>query len=149
MTTFIATAIPAAIDALIARLAATQELRGVQIIDGPPIEDVQQDVIAIGLSPDTLDISTQATVTDLAGLNDEETFEILGFTRSWSGDGDLGPRRAKAFELLDGVQTAIKSDLTLGGVVGRARLSRAVYVPIRAAEGVIVTVPFFIEVNTY
>lgn len=144
-----ATAIPAAIDALFVQLAATPELRGVQIIDGPPIEDIQQDVIAIGLSPDSADIMAQATLADLANDQDSEVFEILGLTRSWSGSGDLRPRRVKAFALLDGVQTALKADPTLGGVVGKARLSRVVYVPYRAAQGVFVTVPFFIEVHIF
>ena len=142
-----ASAIPAALDALVAGVERSPHLGGWQVLDGEVNRELRKDWVAIGLSPDDLDIEATRIIAGLG--SDLESFTILGLIRSWSGSGLVKPRRDRAFAALAAVHAVLMGDRRLGGAVTRARLTQVVYVPIRTAQGVGVEIPFRIDVDAH
>lgn len=124
-------AVPAAIDALLAILRAAPALAGVEVIDGPPTGDMSAaDLVAVGWQPDDGEAATLAQNFAYAGARRrDEEFVISCWLESWTGDSDVAARRTRAFELLAVVEDALRaSDVapeapTLGGTVLWAQLS--------------------------
>lgn len=119
----------------------------VLVLDGPSVDDVGQDVIAIGLT-------AEQAVTDAAeevrGLYvQQETFDLECLVRSWTGDDDLPARRTRAFGLLRGVAAIIRGHSDLGGSVTRARLSGVSYHPARLPEGAVASVTFKVRIEAF
>lgn len=143
-----ASAIPAAIDGILAALRDAPGLAGVQIIDGPTTADVPGDVIAIGLAPDDLEINARHTVAGL--LTGQQEFDVMCLARSWSGSTNLKPRRDRAFALVSAVQAALDTDRSLGEAVTQARISSVIYIPAQiASQGALVTVVFHIQIDAF
>ncbi|NUL09069.1 hypothetical protein [Streptomyces lunaelactis] len=118
-------AVPAAIDALLAILRAAPALDGVDVIDGPPLDDGStHDWVAIGWQP-TGDEGAQLgqTFAYAGGRRRDEESLIHGWAESWTGDGDIRVPRLRAFELLGVIESAIRNSdaqpaaANLGGVV--------------------------------
>ncbi|MYV56507.1 hypothetical protein [Streptomyces sp. SID3212] len=104
-------AVPGVIDQLIAVLRADPGLNGIQVIDGPPAEDMSAtEFVAVGW---TLTDSTAAELQqrfNAAGARTrDEDFSIAGWVESWTGDAEIGPRRRRAFELLGLVEVALRA----------------------------------------
>lgn len=142
-----ASAIPGALDALVAKLRAATNPRDVQVLDGPPNEDLRGDLIVVGLSIDTSEVDATHTIAGLG--SGRQDFDVMCLTRSWTGGGDIKARRDRAFALLDTVQSVLTEDLTLGGVVTRARFTQVAYVPALTDRGPLVEIPFAVHIEAF
>lgn len=125
-------ALPGFLAALTSHLQST--LGGVQVVDGPPITYIRAECVAIGIT--TEDASVEST-TARAGLRaTRETIDVINLIRVWSGNTDLAPLRARAYELLDAIDEQLRLDPTVAGTVTHARLVGHVYAPARTEDGV-------------
>lgn len=137
--------VPAAIDGLVALFAAN--VRDVQIVDGPPTENIRNDVIGVGLAPqEPSDVEATNTI---AGLDaDLEQFTVVCVARSWSGNNSLKAQRDRTYRAVDAAKAAIKANPTLGGAVSRARWAGSSYQPFRTEKGqLVVDVVFRVQVD--
>jgi hypothetical protein len=143
------TALPAAIDGLVALLRSTPALAGVRIDDGPWVDEPSEhDVIVIGWLPD--DTSMVTWTEDLAGLGSTgETFTIQGLVSSFRGDSSLKAVRDIADGLLEIVRAAVHANQTLGGAVNRARIAAQTMTPIKDAKGTAVEIDFIVHLQVY
>lgn len=144
------TIIDAAIDKLYelvsTRFAITQP--DVDVLDGPSIDDVGQDVVAIGISADENSMDSDLQIADLGGGN-METFDLVNMVRSWTGDDDLPQRRARALELMREVAEIIRDNPRLDRTVARARVRAISYQPTRLPEGAVATVTFRVRIEAF
>jgi hypothetical protein len=140
------TAVPEAIDALIATL--TRELRTARVIDGPAVNGGAGDTVWVGITPDD---PTMDAPDDVAGLGKARgQFEIRCLARSWSGSADVATQRRKAYALVKGVKAALLADKTLGGAVMMARFAGSLYTPyFNEQNQLVVDVIFRVEVTAY
>ncbi|WP_327160553.1 hypothetical protein [Streptomyces zaomyceticus] len=126
-------AVPAAIDALLEILRASPALTGVQIIDGPPVDDQSTaDQLCIGYQPGEGESASMLQDFAYAGARQREENAVIScWIDCWSGDGDIRPMRLRAFALLAVVEDALRaSDAfpeapTLNGVVQWSQLAGA------------------------
>jgi hypothetical protein len=125
-----ASAIPAAITALLDLLSADPALSavGVQILDGPPVSAIAAPgtVLIIGGNGDEDDVvSATAAITDssLRRGDTSETFDIQCHLEHWEGGDDVAACRRAAFAALTAVKAALVRDPRLSGAVTRARLA--------------------------
>lgn len=140
---------PSAVDALYDLVDAQMRVfdEDVQVLDGPSLDDIGRDIVAIGVSMD--DNSTDADL-QAAGLETrQETYDLVNMVRSWTGDNDLSARRARAFELFEEVAKVIKANPRLNGTVAYARISSVSYLPSRLPEGAVATVTFRVRVDAF
>jgi hypothetical protein len=145
--------LPAAIDALVYDLLpVVPALRGVTICDGAALEDVADDVVAVGLAPDDVDIDAE-TMTTTIGDGLGEDYEIMCVVRSWVGGGQIRPRRLRAFELLTAVHDTLRANrkLAVDGspTVIHAHISRWKYLPIVAQSASVVSLVFWIHCSAH
>jgi hypothetical protein len=103
-------AVPAAIAQLVA-LLRTPAIDQVDVFDGPPTDDVnQQDFIAIGWTPDGDQAAELQQQFNAAGARTrDEDFVIAGWIDVWSGDTDFSVVRARVFELLGVVEQRLRA----------------------------------------
>lgn len=115
------TAIPAAVDALLA--ATKRALPGVQVHDGQPVVSLANDCVVIGYDPDR----AAADQTESSGglVTDRDTFDIVGLVSSWAGDAEMRPRRVRVFEMYAALRAELAQDSALGGAVTHCRPSVA------------------------
>ncbi len=117
------TAIPAAVDALVAMF--TEQLPDAQIVDGPPLVELEKSGIAVGYAVGTTTVD-QVAVTSTeegAGLDTTvETFDVNCLAWQRSGDTDVKAVRDATFALITTVDVALSNDRRLGGAVVNARL---------------------------
>lgn len=139
-------AVPAAIDALIATLESRFG-SSATIIDGPPTHAATGDLVAVGLGPE--DVVAVESTSSIAGLRGaHESFPVLCLARSWSGDTSVRDQRARTYLLIDAVREELESDPTLGRAVTRARFAGDTYTPWRHESGaIVVDVPFMVAVD--
>jgi len=87
---------------------------------------------------------------EYAGLEtDRETFDLVCLVRSWTGDPELGPRRARAFAIFRSIADLIKADPRLGGTCARARIAGISYTPARLPEGAIASLTFRVRIEAF
>ncbi|MFF5001702.1 hypothetical protein ACFY3G_02645 [Streptomyces phaeochromogenes] len=123
-------AVPAAINGLIAILS-TPPIPDAVVVDGPPTDDVStEDVIAVGWQPEGDQAAELQQAFSSAGARDRnEDFLITGWIDVWSGDADFATTRARVFELLGVVEQRLRATglnpeaPTLGGAVQWAHLT--------------------------
>jgi hypothetical protein len=108
--------IPATIDALVSIFAAA--LPDVQVLDGPPNVNLDLDFVTVGWSPyaDTAAEATQQFASIGTQRRDED-FTVICYAGSYSGDTVTSARRTRAFQLVASAETALRADVTLGGVL--------------------------------
>ncbi len=116
-------AVPAVLDALLARFRAHPGFRGVRVWDGPPFPSSEQDHLSVGDAQDDPAVTSTLTGTSLGRR--AETVDISCRIVCWTGDTDMRPRRLRAFALFTTVADALGVDPTLDGLVARARLGEA------------------------
>lgn len=141
--------IPLALVATIeAAFTAAPGFENVQVVDGSPIANTEAaDLVAVGLSV------TSATAVDGNarqgwGNTTRMSLEIRCLLQAWTGDVELSPRRARAFELLTGVDQAIKADQSLSGNAERAYMNRWSYQPSEGPSGASALIEFTVRVDT-
>lgn len=124
-------AVPGAITQLLAILSAAPGLEGVDVIDGPPTDDVAtQDYLAVGWSTDEDQAVQLAQDFAYAGARSRnEEFGISCSIDCWSGDDGFAVVRGRAFEIFGVVEQAIRASgpnpdaPTLNGAVLWAHLT--------------------------
>ncbi|WP_455360021.1 hypothetical protein [Streptomyces sp. SYSU K21746] len=127
-------AVPAAINAILALLRAEAGLSGVQVIDGPPTLDMaDSEIVVIGWQDGGEQAVEEIQQFAYAGARSRDSdFSIACWLDTWSGDNDIGVRRARAYELLAVVENALRASVAkpaapaLGGVVQWAHITRIV-----------------------
>lgn len=146
-------AVPAAIDALLAILSAEEGLSGVRVLDGPPTGDMSdEEYVAIGWQPDSEDAVQMVQDFNAAGARTrDEDFTILCWLDTWTGDSDVRARRARAFALLAVIEDAIRASgasptaPTLSGTVLWAHLTGALLKQANTDQGVRAGITFTIS----
>lgn len=134
------TALPNAIDQLVAVLAASSLLealtgpdeRTVKVIDGPPSKDIAlDDFLAVGWSGSDDQAAESVQDFNSAGARTRnEELAIACIIDVWSGDDTFGSVRARAFQILGVVETELRATNdspeapTLNGAVLWAHLTR-------------------------
>lgn len=104
-------AVPGAIDALLAILRAAPALSEVQVLDGPPVGDQSaHDYVAVGWQPDSEEaVQLEQTFNAAGARTRDEDFAILCWVDTWTGDSEVRARRLRAFELLGVIESAIRA----------------------------------------
>ncbi|MCX4786465.1 hypothetical protein OG369_09805 [Streptomyces sp. NBC_01221] len=104
-------AVPAAVDALLAILRAAPALAEVRIVDGPPsVNLTERQRIYVGWSPGAEQAVDTAQDFAYAGARSRnEDFSIACYVETRAGDKDMVLRRVKAFELLAAVEDALRA----------------------------------------
>lgn len=126
-------AVPGAIDALVARLQAASALEGVNVLDGPPVDDIATvDYLAVGWSGGEDQAAEIVQDFNAAGARTRnEEFHIACVIDVWSGDDGIAAVRARAFEIFGVVETELRATggqpdaPNLNGTVLWAHLTRA------------------------
>ena len=141
------TALPAAIDGLVALLATSPGLglSGVRVDDGPWLERPSEpDVVVIGWLP--TEGPTVAWVAQTADMRtDRESFDIAGLASAWDGGTVMKTVRDRADSLIEAIRAALRTDPTLGGVVSRARLNTVSAAQFQNGDGCEFTVNFTVS----
>lgn len=143
------TAIPAALNGLLAAFKAAPGLSKVTIIDGPWLAHPEDpDVLVVGWTPSG-DMSIEY-VDAIAGLGStRETFDVPGLVSAWRGGATLEATRARADELIEVARSTLQLDPTLGGAVTRARLATLVFDQYRTDQGTQVSIEFVVRVDAF
>ncbi|NUP37008.1 MAG: hypothetical protein HOY76_08315 [Streptomyces sp.] len=104
-------AVPAAVNALLAILRAAPGLADVRIVDGPASTNLTElKQLFVGWQP-----AVEAAVTleqDFASAGArtrDETFEIACYAETRSGDKDMATQRGRVFDLVAAVETALRA----------------------------------------
>ncbi|MGW0805950.1 hypothetical protein [Nonomuraea sp. NPDC002799] len=111
--------VPAAIDNLMALLAAAPALAGVKVIDGPLVtNDPLKEAVYVGYDG-AADGEGQAveftqTWAAIGQRAKGETFTLTCAVAVWRGGTKVRPVRVRAFELLAAVEDAVREDPSLG-----------------------------------
>ncbi|MFF7949424.1 hypothetical protein [Streptomyces griseorubiginosus] len=103
--------VPAAVDALLTILRAAPALTGIRIVDGPEAVNLtDRDRIHIGWQPSGGSaVSLQQSFNAAGARTRDEAFTISCYAESRSGDKDMAVRRAKVFEIVGAVETALRA----------------------------------------
>ncbi|PXY33556.1 hypothetical protein BAY59_10765 [Prauserella coralliicola] len=109
--------IPDAVDRLVAVLPGALEI---DVYDGPPIVNFEQDGLSVGYVNDELAITSRETDTSLNTRG--EIFDVHCFMWARTGDEEVKLVRDRIFGYLDTIKATIKTDPTLGGAVTRAQV---------------------------
>lgn len=140
--------VPAAIDALLARLRVRAGLAGVQILDGPEAAWPENEFVAVGLSPE--DLTVPSTRSPAGPGSTLQVGDIVCLARSGSGDTALGPRRRRVFALVDEVVAELDADPSLDGAVDHAEVTGSLYTPVLSKRnGVLADVVFTVQVRAF
>ena len=116
------TRVPDAVDALLA--AFTAALPGVQVLDGPRTEallDNDVAIVGISASEDVPTVEVALTQTGLGPRQNEE-FYVSCELSTWHGAPDMRTPRVRCGEMLAAIDTQLRADRRLGGVVLLATL---------------------------
>lgn len=104
-------AVPAAIDALLAILRAAPALAEVRVIDGPPgVNLTERHRIYVGYSPGAEQaVEIQQSFASAGARRRDEDASIACYAETRGGDTDMSLRRTKIFELLAAVEEALRA----------------------------------------
>lgn len=118
--------VPAVIDGLLALLAASEALEGVQVFDGPPLKlsDIEDDAIAVAPGSEAQPGVTSVIEKqpNLGRAVYAERVEVGMTLASYRGGVDLKKRRDRAAELLAAIKTAIDDNQVRDGAWDGAEL---------------------------
>ncbi|MGP4048780.1 hypothetical protein [Streptomyces sp. 2A115] len=103
--------VPAAVAALLAILRARPALAEVRIVDGPASTNLtDRDRIHVGWQPGAeAAVDLQQRFASAGARTRDEDFEIAGYAESRAGDKDMSLRRARVFELVGEIETALRA----------------------------------------
>jgi hypothetical protein len=143
-------AIPAAIEALVALWTTAFADDPVTVVDGPPLNDqTGADYLYVGwqLGQDVGAEMAQDFASAGARRRDE-TFDILCQVDCWTGDSDVPARRARAFDVLAAVEDSLRATSAnptapnLRNAVLWSHLTQGLLVQRNTDQGVAVQIPF-------
>jgi hypothetical protein len=142
--------VPACLDALVA--AAKRALTGVQVVDGQPYDDIDDDLVMIAFTGDpgdqavTVNRSQQQPTTS----PDRESYDVTCLAASWGGhETDPVPVRNKAYSFVNAIAAELAKDTTLGGVIGRSRISTDAFAQAQTERGACAVVRFVVHVDAF
>lgn len=143
-------AVPAAVDALLAILRAAPALAEVRIIDGPPsVNLTERHRIYVGWSPGAeQSVDIQQSFASAGARRRDEDASIACYAETRAGDTDMSLRRTKVFELLAAVEVALRATdaapeaPTLNGTVQWAHLSAGSLVQEQNSDGALAGLAF-------
>lgn len=144
-----ATALPAAIDSLLAILRAAST--DVPVYDGlEPTDAPDRRYILVGAADPTSDELFDAASTSqpwgaLGHMQRRETFTLHCIAVAWSGDNDLSACRLAATGVLELATSAVVADPTLGGTVLQTAITNVTLQQAYITDGVYVGYPFDLE----
>jgi hypothetical protein len=143
--------IPACLDALVA--AATRALPNVMVVDGQPaIGQDADDIVLIGFTGEPGDTAVESTRSQQQGTTDpdRESYDITCLASSWAGSED-DPKvvRDRAYELVNGIAAELAAAPTLGGAVGRTRISTNAFAQGQTDRGAVAVVRFVVHVEAF
>lgn len=128
--------IPAVLDELVARTRLA--LPDVQVIDGPPVEVLEGDVIFIGFTgvPGEPAVTDVRSARQYATSPNQESYDVACLLSSWpGGDTDMKAARDRAYGLLDAMASVLAKTPPLGGLVKRARISADTLIAEQTTKG--------------
>ncbi|MFD0353512.1 hypothetical protein ACFVHW_07145 [Streptomyces sp. NPDC127110] len=147
-------AVPAAVDALLAILSAAPGLTKVRIVDGPPTNNLAAggDYLFVAFQPgaDAAVSLTQDFASAGARRRDED-FDVACYIESRAGGTDMAARRRRAFEILAEVETALRATdaaptaPTLDGTVQWAHFAAGDLVQVQQPDGALAALPFTVR----
>lgn len=140
--------LPAVVDALVVRLNAAPAVT-VAVFDGPEADwsTSVQDLLAVGLSPENF---ANPSVREPAGLRgSRESVDVTCLARAWGGSSRIKTVRDRAYELLGAATVVVEADRTLGGVCKSVQVTGSIYLPMRAAQGLLVDVVFTVRARQF
>jgi len=103
--------VPAAVEALLTILRAAPALEDIRIVDGPEsVNLTDKHRIHVGWQPggDSA-VALQQSFNAAGARTRDEAFTIACYAESRSGDKDMAVRRAKVFEIVAAVETALRA----------------------------------------
>jgi hypothetical protein len=142
--------VPACLDALLA--AARRALPGVQVLDGQPAEDIEDDVILIGFTgePGEQAVTSTRAVQQGSRAPDRESYDITSLAASWGGhETDPKAVRDRAYGFVNAIAAEIAQDQTLGRVVMTARISTEAFAQAQTERGATAVVRFVVHVEAF
>lgn len=149
--------IPAALVALVALAERARPDPDVQVLDGGPTVEVEDDVIAIGYSgsPSQPDVQSRLTGEQLDLEPDREAYDVWCMFSAWRGDAHRGGKpdaqtvRRRAFEMLAGFHEELARDSRLGGTVMLARLSTVDVTADQTKAGPVCTIRAQVHIDAF
>lgn len=148
---FESSAVPRAIDGLLAICNAAATLKGVSIYDGSPVTRSSDELyLEIATPSDDGHPGVEGTqeFVSLPGRERDEMFSIFCEACARSGNNDIKIERDRAFGIVAAVERLIRprepgADTTLGGSVMWSSITgRITYTPLQSPEGAAVRVLF-------
>ncbi|MFE9432155.1 hypothetical protein [Streptomyces sp. NPDC006640] len=144
--------VPAALAALLAILRAAPVLDGVRIVDGAESTNAtERDMILIGWTANgEAAVELEQDFSGAGARTRDESFTIACYAEARRGDKDMAPARARVFELVGAVETALRATdaepeaPTLNGSVLWAHLTTGNLQQI-AAEGTLAGLTFTVS----
>lgn len=142
-------AVPAAVNALLAILRAAPGLADVRIVDGPASTNLTElKQLFVGWQPAAeAAVALEQDFASAGARTRDETFEISCYAETRSGDKDMATQRGRVFDLVAAVETALRATdaaptaPTLNGTVLWAHLTTGNLSQIQA-EGTVAGLSF-------
>lgn len=140
--------VPAVLDDLVAR--TQQALPDVQVVDGPPTEMLEGDVIFIGFTgvPGEPTVTDARTRRQYTPTRDSEAYDVACLISAWpGGDTDMKAARDRAYELLDAMAEMLAGAPQMDGLVKRVRISSGTLLPEQTTNGAVATLSVTVHVD--
>lgn len=140
--------VPAVLDDLVTRTRLA--LPDVQVIDGPPVEVLEGDVIFIGFTgvPGEPAVTDARTTRQYAPSPQRESYDVACLLSSWpGGDTDMKAARDGAYALLDAMTAMLAEAPLLGGLVKRARITVDSLIAEQPTNGAVATLAVTIHID--
>ncbi|MFF5004683.1 hypothetical protein ACFY3G_17855 [Streptomyces phaeochromogenes] len=103
-------AVPDALDQLLVILRTGIDPNTLAVFDGPTLNDTPDDCLFVGWQPSgEASVNIQQDFAYAGARRRKEVFEVQGYIETKSGDTDMQARRARAFEILGLVATALRA----------------------------------------
>lgn len=124
------------------------DLAGVDVLDGPPLasgSSLADDVISVapGEADNPGAVVTRTPQSSLGRQSYLESVEVAVVCSSYSGDTDMGKRRARCVELFDALKRRIDAHQVYPGVWDQVRLGDSEeWTPVQSENGCVVYVGF-------
>lgn len=140
-------AVPGAIDALVALWATEFDPDEVLVEDGPPIHNLDgQAAIGVGVPVD--DNAAAQSVRQFGADSTDEPVDLDCTVECWSGDlGELPALRRRVFALFDQAEAALPQ--LAAEQVWDARVSAWSYRLVKNEQGIAALLVFTVRLNTY
>lgn len=122
-------------------------LDGVRVVDGPQATmDASSEWLFVGHDGGGPSDSTEAATADqtLMGFakTKQETAEVRSAAVVVRGDDNVPAARLRALAIVSAAETALRNDMTLGGIVMHSFVSNVSYTPLQTDSGAKVRVVF-------